>query len=215
MGRPAGSRNPDFEATREQLARSALARLMEPGGAGASLRELAAAAGVSVATMRHYFGGREGVVAAALARAHGDGLRYLVEVATGPLDPLPRSLGWLLAQVIEGFRRGPLSRLHALGLAAGLGDAALGPAYVNELLEPTLKAAEARLARHVAAGELAPCDLRHAALALLGPLLLALLHQGPLGGRVCRPLDLDAFAATHLDAFLRAFSAKVPPAAQT
>ncbi|WP_437929371.1 hypothetical protein WMF37_08890 [Sorangium sp. So ce291] len=54
-----------------------------------------------------------------------------------------------------------------------------------------------RLARHVAAGELAPCDLRHAALALLGPLLLALLHQGPLGGRVCGPLDLDAFAATH------------------
>ena len=89
-------------------------------------------------------------------------------------------------------------------------DATLGPAYINEILEPTLKAVEARLARHRAEGELRSCDLRHAALALIAPPLLALLHQGELFGSLCRPLDINAFLKDHLDGFLRAYSAPRP-----
>ncbi len=40
MGRPTGSRNPDFERTRDGLLKAALQRLGEPDGARASFREL-------------------------------------------------------------------------------------------------------------------------------------------------------------------------------
>lgn len=205
MGRTPGSKNVDFDATREALLQAARARLMEPGGARASFRDLAAAAGVSGATMRHYFGSREGIIKAILALDHLRGTPYLLEVATGPLGPLATSLAWLLARITEGFRLGKLGEVHALGLSAGMRDAALGPAYVNEILEPTLKAVEARLARHLADGELRSCDLRTAALALVAPALLALLHQGELGGAACRPLDIDAFLRDHLEGFVRAY----------
>ena len=78
------------------------------------------------------------------------------------------------------------------------------------LLEPLLQAGEQHLQRHLDAGQLAPCDVRRAALTLQGPLVLGLLHQDNLSGDGCRPLDLDAFIDAHVDAFLRAF----PPTAK-
>ena len=75
------------------------------------------------------------------------------------------------------------------------------------MLEPTLRALEARLARHVAAGQLPQCDLRHAALSVASPVLFALLHQDALSGRALRPLDVDGFVAEHVARFLRAWGA--------
>jgi len=204
MGRPRGSRNPDFEHTRAGLLAAVRKRLDEPDGAHASFRELAAAAGVSAATLRHYFGSREGVIEAALAHSHKLGMPYMLNVATGPLGPLRESLRWLLDQFIHGAHTTIVADVHALGLSAGLRDPKLGPAYLNEVLEPSLQAVEARLARHVAQGDLAPCDLRHAAISLIAPVLVATLHQWLLGGKGCRPLDLEAFVRDHLEAFIRA-----------
>lgn len=204
MGRPAGSRNPDFESARGALLQAALVRLGEPGGKRASFRELAASAGVSVATLRHYFGSREQLVEAVLAWCHFAGQRYLLEVATGPLEPVSESLARLLARMEEGFRHG-VDRVHAIGLAEGMGEPVLGPAYLREVLDPTVEAVEARLARHIARGELRAGDVRHMALSLVTPPLLALLHQGVLGGCRTRPLSYSAFCADHVSGFLRAF----------
>ncbi len=204
MGRPAGSRNPDFEVQKQRMLRAALVRLAEPDGARASFRELAAATGVSVATLRHYFESREQLIEEALGMSHHDGQRYLLEVATGPLPPVRASLGGLLAYLAVGFRSG-VDRIHAFGLAAGMQEPRIGPAYLREVFDPTLESVEARLARHVARGELVPGDVRHMALTLIGPPVLALLHQGVLGGSHTRPLSYEAFCADHLAGFLRAF----------
>ena len=89
-------------------------------------------------------------------------------------------------------------------LAAGMDDPALGPATVDALLEPVLQAVEARLGVHRDRGELAAdADLRHAALALVSPLLLGLLHQRSLGGSGCRPLDLRRSRRIHVARFVR------------
>lgn len=176
-----------------------------------SFRELAEAAGVSTATLRHYFGDRDGVLEAALEFMHRQGLEHLTRAATLPMGPVRESLAWLLEQLVLGWRFG-VGPMHALGIRAGLRHESLGPAYVNLLLEPTLQATEARLARHVADGELERCDVRHAALELISPLLLGLLHQDSLFGAKCRPLDLDTFLEEHLERFLRAYGAK--PAAK-
>jgi hypothetical protein len=117
------------------------------------------------------------------------------------------SLHWLLRSLVMGWRAA-VGSIHALGFTAGLGDRHLGPAYVNEVLEPTLQATEHRLKRHVAAGDLERCNVRHAALALLSPVVLGLFHQDNLFGRTCRPLNLDAFLQDHLERFLRAYGAR-------
>lgn len=205
MGRPPGSRNPDFESIRASLLRAALARLSEADGTRASFRELSAATGVSVATLRHYFGSREQLIEAVLAWCHVTGQRYLLEVATGTLEPVAESLSRLLVRIEEGFTMG-LDRVHAVGLAAGMREPLLGPAYLREVFDPTIEAVEARLARHIARGELRPGDVRHMALSLVTPPLLALLHQGALGGCRTRPLSYPAFCADHVSGFLRAFA---------
>jgi AcrR family transcriptional regulator len=213
MGRPAGRRNQDYREERARLLQRVLPALVQPGGVGLSFRQLAAAVGVSTATLRHYFQGRDQLVAEALEAFKQLGLPHLHAAATQPIDGVAASLEWLLRQIAHGWRMG-VGALHTMGLGAGLGHELLGPAYVNQILEPTIQATEARLARHIAAGELEPCDVRHAAIELLSPLLIGLLHQDNLHGARCRPLDLERFLADHLQRFLRAYCvAPASPAA--
>jgi AcrR family transcriptional regulator len=181
-------------------------RIAQPGGSGASLRELAAAADVGLPTVRHYFGDRDGLVAAAFEEMRADGEPWLQLSRTQALDGgLERSLRWVLSTIAFGWPHG-LGLVFSQGLAAGFDQPTLGPACVTEVLEPTLAAVEDRLRAHQGRGELRDdIDLRHAALALVSPVLLGLLHQHSLGGKGCRPLDVDAFVADHVAKFVRAW----------
>jgi AcrR family transcriptional regulator len=202
MPRPPGARNADHDEVRARLARAAALALLDGAGQPRSLNALAAAVGASVPTLKHYFGDHDGVVAAALAQSRADGEVHLAwQRDPGPL-PLAESVAACCAAIEAGWAFG-VGALFTAGLSLGLGHAARGPMAVTHLLEPTLQAVEARLAVHAARGELRPgADLRAAALALLSPLLLALLHQGALGGDRCRPLDLGAFGEAHRRAWL-------------
>lgn len=204
MTRPTGARNAGFIQKREALAGALIPAIV--AGSMPSFRELAEATGVSVPTLRHYFGDRDGALAAALAAMHALGAPHIARSATAEMGPLGASLRWFLMQFRAAWERFGVGRMIAAGLAEGLRSPAVGPAFVNELLEPTLQAAEQRLGCHVERGELPPCDLRHAALELVSPVLLALLHQGALGGARCRPLDVDAFLDDHIARFLKAFA---------
>ena len=166
---------------------------------------MAQAAGVSPSTLRHYFSGREAALLAVLERVHEMGLRYVAEGATAEHGPAAPSLLWFLSYLAQGWERG-VGRAHALGLTEGLDDRVLGPAYLRTLLEPAVQSAEARIALHVARGELGPCDLRLAALGLVSPVVMVLLHRRALGGCAVRPLDVEGFLREHVARFLRAFA---------
>ena len=86
MGRPAGRRNADYDDERSALLGRLQVAVLAPGGAALSFRELAAAADVSPATLRHYFQDRPGVLRAALAALGNGGAPYLRAVAEGPLE---------------------------------------------------------------------------------------------------------------------------------
>jgi AcrR family transcriptional regulator len=206
LARPAGSRNIGFEERKSAIARAVLERMCRPGGARASLRELASAAGVGLPTVRHYFGDRAGLVAAAFAESRKEGLHWLALARTARTEePMSASLRWFLGVFAAGWDHG-LGLMFSQTLAAAVDDEVVGPAFVGDLLEPTLQAAEARLAVHRDRGELGSgVDLRHAALALFCPVLMGLLHQGSLRGARCRPLDLEAFLDDHVERFVRAF----------
>ncbi|MEZ4236184.1 MAG: TetR/AcrR family transcriptional regulator [Myxococcota bacterium] len=181
-------------------------RVARPDGAKASFRELASAADVSVSTLRHYFGDRDGAVAAAMAEMRRQGESWMTITRTAELDlPLAASLRWFLDLFVVGWERG-VGAMIGQSMAAGMNHEALGPAVVDDLLEPTLQATEARLAHHQARGDLDPAaDLRHAALALVCPVLVALLHQRQLGGACRRPLDLPTLLDDHVARFVRAW----------
>lgn len=203
MGRSAGSKNPGHDDKRRALAAAVIPRLLELGPA-ASLRELATAAEVSVPTLRHYFDDRDGVVTAAMGEMLRQGRPHLADTAK-PRRGLRSSLMAMMRSLLEGWRQFGVGRIYGTGLALGLHHEVLGPAYVQQLLEPLLQAVEARLEQHRQWGELGDHELRFAALAVVSPVVLALLHQDGLGGQACRPLDIDAFVRAHVDAFVRAY----------
>ena len=207
MARPLGARNAQFDQRRNALIAKARERLALQTGEPPSFRELALAAGVSVATLRHYFGSREALLKAVFAHYLREGQRHLERtrnVESLEVD-LESGLKDFLQRVVRGWTEGFVGTLHRIGLAEGLRDRSTALDYLQDVLEPTLQALEVRLTAHVNDGALVECDTRHAALMLLSPLMLALLHQHDLGGTRCRPLSLPALIDEHLRIFLRAY----------
>jgi AcrR family transcriptional regulator len=205
MARTAGARNADYHESRLRLARRVREGLLREGGLRASLRELAASADTSVATLKHYFGDRDGLLTAVMESMRIDGAPYLAQASSPTSTDVRASLRSMLGGLATAWNRFQVGRTYAAMLAEGLAVKRLGPAYVTFLLEPLLQMGEQMLQRHLDAGRLAPCDVRQASLMLLSPAVLALLHQDNLSGASCRPLNLDGFMGAHVDAFLRAF----------
>ncbi len=205
MPRPTGLRYPQFEQKRDHLLDLVETRLSEPDGHRAGLRALAVAATVTVPTLKHYFGDREGVVGALLKRRAEQGQRYL--------DALSRSDGDFAGSVrqaamyIVGAAGEPRFRaLHEIGLREGLLQPTIALVYLTDILEPTIVALETRLAGHIARGQMRKVSTRTAALSIISPLYVAMLHQNSLSGKGLRPLDLVAYADELADAFLASYA---------
>ena len=174
------------------------------------MRELAAAADVSVPTLKHYFADREGVVRAVMEDelASGSETNGPLEIAATPSGPFAQSVRDLLQHADEGFEYGGLTDSHAVGLAEGGRSAALGADYLRLALDPTIKAFADRLRAHQANGEMrADADARVAAVQLLSPLVIARLHQDRFGGRGTSPIDLSAMLDQQAKAFVRGYAA--------
>jgi AcrR family transcriptional regulator len=208
MARPAGARNADYFDRRNALIERVRDRLALQQGTPPSFRELALAAGCSVATLRHYFGSREGLIRDLFTVSRESGERHLARARTLESGDLEASLTLFLRRIVEGWTHGRVGELHRIGLAEGLRNPRhTGLDYLVEILEPTLQALEQRLQGLIASGAMAPAETRHAALMLLSPIVLALLHQHDLGGTRCRPLDVPTLIEEHVRVFARAYRA--------
>lgn len=167
---------------------------------------MARAAGISVNNLRHYFGTREQLIEAVFEHLGRAGDPYVRQALAWAELPPGEGLVIFLRALEAAWTREQLGGLHLSGISEGLGSPALGPAYVEHLLEPTLVVAERMLERWHERGLLHIDEPRVAALALLAPLVLALLHQRGLGGSRCRPLEFGPMIDRHVAAFLRAWS---------
>ncbi len=209
MARQKGARDTDYEAKRVALLRRMSVRTLRPGAARPSFRQLAQAAEVSVPTLRHYFGDRPKVIAAILDNYLQEGRRGLAAVAepTGDLATSVRDYAAALLAAMRAPRAVRLGDVFAVSLAEGLIDGEIGPSALKSIIDPSVEVLRERLDAHVSRGEMMATDTRAAALFLLSPLLLAILHQDHMGGRQCSPVDLEATFESVCAAFLRAYAA--------
>lgn len=175
-------------------------------GHAPSWRELAKGAEASLSTVTHHFGKRDDVVAAIMEDDLAGATAELDIMATAG-DDFATSIHAAVIHLLDGMRYGGLDALFSSGLREGFSHERIGPLFLTTALEPTLQACEARLATHVARGQMREGDLRVAALGLISPIVLSALHQTKLGGHAVRPLDLAEFARQHAEQFIRAWSA--------
>jgi AcrR family transcriptional regulator len=203
MGRLKGSRNRDYDVRRHALALSVASALVDDTGAPRSVKELASRVSVTVPTLTHYFGDRDGIVKAALEAVGAEGAARATLLDELGTRPLASALEGFATNLIDAFRGFGLGRIFSSALSLSLGHPNLGPEFLRHLLEPTLRHAEQLASALEARGELNVPDVRAFAVSFVSPLVLALLHQDALGGRHERALNLDAFAKSHVQMVLR------------
>jgi AcrR family transcriptional regulator len=198
---------------RAALLRKLSARLIQLDDTRPSLRQLAIAAGVTVPTLRHYFGDREDLVQAVLEEFFVRGERYL-ERGSEPYGELEHSIRAFLGMFSEVLVTGPkLGDMIAIAFLEGFYSRRLGPAALNYVIEPPLQAMESRLAAHRARGELGDVDLRCAALMLISPLVVACMHQQQMFGAQVRPLSFAPVIDAAVSSFMQAYGASAASSA--
>jgi AcrR family transcriptional regulator len=207
LPRPKGARDADYESRRSDLLRSMARHMMRRDSPRPSLRELAAAAGVSVPTLRHYFGARPQVIDAIFEERLKIGRQALDEQSRSdrPFAESILDFARALVGTMAAEREVRFGDLIAVSLGEGLIDPGVSRSTLRHVLDPTVATLERRLRDHVARGEMIDTDLRGAALMLVSPLLFASLHQDQMGGAAESPIRLDEMVERVSAAFVRAF----------
>lgn len=209
MARTKGARNADYEAKRRELLGRLLPRFVDRTQGRPSFRQFAAAAGVTMPTLKHYFGDRSDVVAAVLEdyRRQGEPRLQLVAQPAGDFETSIREFAHELVnglQASDGAVR--LGDVVSASLAEGLIDPEISPIALSCILNPAIEALERRLRAHIARGEMRETvDVQAAAIALLAPILLAVLHQDQMQGAGRQPIALLVLAGEVASAFVRAY----------
>ncbi len=202
-GKPKGSRSKDYDDKRQKLLSKAGRLLLKQPTEKLSLRQIAEGIEVTIPTLNHYFGGRDGIITAFLEYTWQSAQRHLTDAAE-PKGELADCVRSKLDNLTDAMLNFGLEQLHMFGMTEGLGHTTLGPAYLNYFLEPTLQAGEKWLSYYQLKGEIAPdIDLRFAAIALYSPLLILLMHQHQLGGAKVREAKVDQFVEQHSKNFLK------------
>jgi AcrR family transcriptional regulator len=210
LPRTKGIRNADYEVKRRELLTRMLPRFSRLDVERPSLRQLAAAAEVTAPTLQHYFGDRTGVIAALLEEYHRRG-QALLDAAARARGPFAASMREYARSFVVGLQNGAAVRggdVLAASLCEGFADPRISPLALEHVLDPAVDALAARLEEHAEHGEMVSADTRAAALMLLSPLLLAVLHQDQLQGRHGRRIELAALADEVSGAFVRAYAAR-------
>ncbi|HKR86653.1 MAG TPA: TetR/AcrR family transcriptional regulator [Phenylobacterium sp.] len=209
MPRAKGVKNADYESKRRELLDRMLPRFARLDVERPSLRQLAAAAEVTAPTLQHYFGDRTGVVAALLEeyRCRGEARLETVSKANGAFAQSMRDFALSLVFGMQAQGQVRLGDVMAASLCEGLADPQISQLTLNHIIDPALDALVVRLEEHAARGEIIDSDLRAAALMLLSPLLLAVLHQDQMRGSERRRIELIGLAEQVSAAFVRAYAA--------
>jgi AcrR family transcriptional regulator len=157
-----------------------------------SLRQFAIKAGVSEPTLRHYFADRQGVVIAIIGYFAAGAQDWLKRSAT-PAASVEEAVRGYADLALEGADTDTFAKAHAFALVESIHDPVVARAYLDLIVEPSLKSIEHRLQPALDPDGVAPDRVRHGAISLYAPILIAVVHQRLLRGTEARPMDMSAF----------------------
>ena len=170
---------------RDEILDAATAVIAERGWGDATVRRIAARAGVAEGTIYNYFAGKDDLLLGLLERLHAAETRKVPLGAHPPSDFVAFLSAYMRHRL--GSLRQDLDLLRAL-LPALLADARLRARYAERILTPSLRSAEQLLVRAMASGRARSLDPALCARALSGLVL---------GALVLELLGDDAGAARH------------------
>jgi AcrR family transcriptional regulator len=177
---------------KEELLADLAAIAVDERTAPVSLRQFAIKAGVSEPTLRHYFNDRQGVVIAILG-FFADGARDWLKRSAEPARTVEEAVRGYAGLALEGADTDTFAQAHAFALVESIHDPVVARAYLDLIVEPSLTAIESRLAPSLDPDGTRPDLVRHGAISLYAPILIAVVHQRLLRGAQARPLDMGAF----------------------
>ncbi len=207
MARPAGVRNQDYDHKRAVLLGTLTEHALSAALTRPSLRQFAIAAHQSEPTLRHYFGDRQGLVIEIISelavRAATDW-----KVMTEPAADQTGAVRDFMAHANSIVVQERFAHAHAFGLIEGLADESVGQAYLERMLEPSLKVFSIKL-QSTPGGPQDADLLRASTLAATAPLFMLAVHQVLLGGTRAVPINMDRTLSHLQDLLVHAF--ETPP----
>lgn len=189
-----------------EITDAALAEFAARGYAGARVADIAAAAGVSKATLFSYFPTKTDLLGAVVKRHMVPSVAAATHEVTGNVGFATRLQAFLMR--LAGVMSDPaLRRLARMIIAEADNFPEIARAWHDQVVGPALSGLAAAIATGQAAREVRPGDPRLMAMSVVGPMLTGVLWREvmePAGGE---PVDLKALAAEHLRTVLGGFKA--------
>ena len=189
--------------TRHRLLAAASEEFARHGFASARIRPIVDAAGVNLAAVNYYFGGKEGLYRATLqslaAQMHAPSQK--APGGRKPEERLQRRIFAILERFIGAARPSSLGRILAYEAMAPTGS-------LESLLEDTMRPELDRIRailREIAGSEVGDTQLTHAALGILGQCVLY-LYARPAFERIAPSLGHGADTCAFLAAQITQFS---------
>jgi AcrR family transcriptional regulator len=205
MPRPAGARNHDFDEKRAALLDTLTDFALAAALTRPSLRQFAIAAHQSEPTLRHYFVDRQGLVIEIIGNLNKRA-QVTWEMAARPAANPADAVNDYLTFSQAGMEKGVFNRFHAFALIEAFADDTVGKVYLDQILEPSLKAFSDKL-RNTPGATRDEAELRAATLLASAPLLVLGMHQELLGGKNVAPIDMNKTFALMKKWLSQAFTA--------
>ena len=194
-------RRPD--ARPAEILAAALELFAEKGFSATRMEDVAKRAGLSKAGIYLYFEDKMALLKALVAEMAGANItvaRGIVEQHEGPVAPLLASIISFLARQLRDTR---FPELLKVVLSESRAHPDIGRLYLDSVIAQGLPLFEGLIRRGIASGEFRAVDAAHAVKTLIAPMLLAAIWKSVLEPLGADALDIEAYAAQHMDICLK------------
>ena len=194
-------RRPD--ARPAEILAAALELFAEKGFSATRMEDVAKRAGLSKAGVYLYFEDKMALLKALVAEMAGANIsvaRGIVEQHEGPVAPLLASIISFLARQLRDTR---FPELLKVVLSESRAHPDIGRLYLDSVIAQGLPLFEGLIRRGIASGEFRAVDAAHAVKTLIAPMLLAAIWKSVLEPLGADALDIEAYAAQHMDICLK------------
>lgn len=186
-----------------EILAAALDLFAEKGFSATRMEDVAARAGLSKAAIYLYFKDKMALLQALvneMAAANIELARATVARHEGPVSPLIRTIMAFMAGRLTTTR---FPELLKVVISESRAHPDIGRLYLDSVISRGLPLFEELIRRGMASGEFRALDPAHAVKAMIAPMLLAAIWRSVLEPLGAEPLDIEAFAAQHVDVYLK------------